>query len=274
MTNQNKQQTNSISLDLENLQKKYNNLLIKYQQAVSNYVSFLNSLTLSKSQPMTQIKGSVYWGTTGVGQTNAGTIQDCQALCSNTPGCSGATFNQSDHGRPICWLRGGESSIVGGLPNDYAIIPKSKQLLLTMEDINQQLITVNTQIVNKIKASEPEFYKNNAEGTRKSQELVNNYKNLMKERAKLLELLDQYETLNNTEDENQIKITKNYYSYILLFILALVVSFLLFKISYSGSINTSSIQYGGELGINAYYILFVIIIIIIIINYAVRYFYI
>ena len=46
--NSNKNQTNnmnksdSLSLNLENLQKRYSNLLIEYKQSVTDYINYLN----------------------------------------------------------------------------------------------------------------------------------------------------------------------------------------------------------------------------------------
>jgi hypothetical protein len=216
------------------------------------------------NQPLVTIQGQAFNGTGSAGQSSATTLQDCVASCASSDKCSGATFISNK-----CEIRTGDSPIVPSSNNSYAIIPKGKQLLLNMENINQQLLVVNKQLVDKIKVSKPIYDEKNNDARLKNKELIQNYEKLLKERKNIKKILDEYETLENTETENQIKINQNYYSYILLLILGFAVGFLLYKMF---STNTSSsLQYGGDLGINAYYIIFGLIIVIIIFNYSLKY---
>jgi len=216
------------------------------------------------SQPIVDIKGFAFTGTGSIGQSSARTLQDCKAQCSSNSNCSGATFVSNQ-----CQLRTGEGPIVPSSNDSYAIIPKGKQLLLNMETINQQLISTNNQIKSKITVSQPTYYDIKGKVDEKSNELQNNYKGLIAERENIRKLLDEYETLNRTDDENQIKISQNYYTYILLFILVAAIIFLIVKLNLPSS--SSTIQYGGELGINTYFIIYAIIVAIIFINFSVNY---
>lgn len=336
----------TITMDLENLQQKYSNLLLQYKQNVTDYINYLNlqvqrpcdkfrsdskgvdqkcydyiwkksgcitqapnanmdwakqqtlngliydsflwatmtdynhrkgcygdSTLYSKetspnykiNQPeLVSIRGQSYIGTGSAGQSNANTLQDCIASCSQNSNCNGATFVSNR-----CELRTGDGQVVPSSNDSYAIIPKSKQMLLNMEDINQQLISINKQITDKIKLNEPKFYKNDSEGKKKQQELIDNYKILIGEREKIYELLNQYETLNSVKDEEDVRINKNYYTYILLIGLLLAILFIFYKISITNVSQT--IQYGGELGKSTYVILFTLILIIIAINIFVKY---
>lgn len=274
------QNSTSITMDLENLKQQYSNLLLQYKSAVTDYINYLNvqsqqpcgSYTSSSkgidqacyNQELVSIQGQAFNGTGSAGQSSATTLQDCIASCSNSDTCTGATFILNK-----CEIRTGDSPIVPSSNNSYAIIPKGKQLLLNMENINQQLLDVNKELVGKIQMSEPAYNQQSSETTSKNQELIQNYQNLIQEREKIAEILNQYETLDNTDNENQIKITQNYYSYILLFILAIAFIFLLYKIIPTNT--TQVIQYGGELGSNAYYMVFRLIIFIIILNFAIKY---
>jgi len=336
----------SITMDLENLQQEYSNLLIKYKQAVTNYISYLNiesqkpcinfsadsknvdqkcydyiwkkagckttgvvnantswaqSQTLNgliydsflwatltdnthrqgcygtstdyttatqpdykiNNPPLTSIQGMAYTGTGSAGQSTATTLQECQADCASSSTCTGATFVSGK-----CNLRVGDSPIIPSSNDSYAIIPKGKQLLMSMNDLNNQLLNINKQISNKIQTGQPVYNKFQSQTDDKSRELLKNYKELEAERENIRKLLKEYETLDTTENENQIKITQNYYTYILLFILAIAVIFLLVKITSLGTSSTvPTVQYGGELNIKAYYILFVIIIMALGINF-------
>jgi len=316
--NFNENESDSITMDLENLRQKYSNLLIQYKGAVADYVNYLNvqsqqpcgNFTANSKgidqkcyeyiwkksgcgagnvQPKQQqswasnqtsapnykinneelvtIKGQAFNGTGSAGQSTATTLQDCVASCASSDTCTGATFVSNK-----CEIRTGDSPIVPSTQDSYAIIPKGKQLLLNMEDINQQLLDVNKQLVSKIQVSEPVFDKFNNDTKSKNQELIQNYKSLLEERRNIAKILNEYETLDNTENENLIKIDQNYYSYILLLILLVALIFLLYKMfSTTTPAPASPLQYGGELGINAYYIVFGLIIFVIILNFSIKY---
>jgi hypothetical protein len=268
--NQKENKSNSTTIDLEKLQQKYNTLLAQYKSAVYEYTNFLSQQANKpkNTQMLVSIKGYAFNGTGIAGQSQATTLQDCEAECAKLSNCSGATFVSNK-----CLLRSGDSPIMLSSQGSYAIILKSKQLLLNMEYINQQLMAINKQIVNKIKTSEPKYYKYASESSKNTQELINNYDYLTSEREKILNLLRQYETLDEAENQNQIKINQNYYSYILLSILAIAVIFLLYKVSIP-SIPSSQpvVQSSGELGISAYYIVFFLIFLTLGIHYFYKYF--
>ncbi len=262
-SNTNQKNNNSITIDLENLQKQYSNLLTKYQSAVSEYISYLNS---NKKNKFVSIKGKAYLGTGSAGSSTADTVQECIASCSQNSKCTGATFVSNQ-----CQIRTGNSNIIASNnSNSYAIIPKEKQLLLNMENINDQLININKQISRTIQKGEPVYNKSQKLSREKTKELIQSYSKLLEERDNIKVMLNQYETLNDTNSETQIKINQNYYSYILLLILAVAVCFLLYKMTSSNSQPqfTSNIQYGGDLNNNVY----LIIVIIIAVIFCTRYF--
>ena len=271
------QNSSSITMDLESLRQKYSNLLIKYERAVADYVNYLNSQSQTPTKyntstaninmkQLVSIQGQAFNGTGSAGQSSATTLQDCMASCSKSDKCTGATFVSNN-----CQLRTGDSTLVPSSQKSYAIIPKEKQLLLNMEDINQQLLNVNKELVSKIKVSEPAYDKINNDSISKNQELIKNYESLLEERRNIEKMLDEYETLDNAENENQIKINKNYYLYNLLLIIAIAIIFALYKMFSANSSSSPVVQYGGDLGANAYCMVFGLIIFIIILNFSIKY---
>jgi hypothetical protein len=279
--NKNQVNSNSFSMDLESLSQKYSKLLIQYKAAVTDYVNYLKSITIIEnsnhessgpnykinSEQYTSLQGMAFNGSGTAGQSDATTLQECQASCANLSNCTGATFVSEK-----CLVRTGNSPIVPAGNDSYAIIPKSKQLLLNMEDINQQLLDTNKELTKKINTLQPIFDKTTQNTTSKNQDLINNYKLLNQERENILNLLRQNETLESVENENLVKINQNYYSFILLSILAIAIIFLLFKFSFSGNATPQVLQYGGELSSNTYYIIFGILLLIIGINCYNKYF--
>jgi hypothetical protein len=221
---------------------------------------------------LTAIKGEAFWGTGQVGSqspyTNI-TIEECKALCSSTNGCSGATYNPTAHGQPMCWLRSGDATPIPALDSDYAILPEGKELLMNMENINQQLIDTNNQIL-KLVGNGGDIY-NAQSSARKSnaEELIKNYLQLTVERDKIIKMVNQYQSLDQEQLQGNIKINQHYYSYLLLLALAIAVIFILYKSS-GGTISVSPeqiIKPVQALGSNIYYIIFGIILTILLFIY-------
>lgn len=259
----NSNKSNSVAMDLEKLQQDYSTLLIKYRAAVSDYMLSLNNKTTKPN--LVIIQGQSYLGTGSAGVSNATKLQDCVASCSSNSKCTGATFISNK-----CDIRIGDTDLTPSTSNSYAIVPKQKQLLMNMEEINSRLLIINKEINDKIQVYQPQFYKNTEEGKKRTEELIKNYENLMRERENIIELMRENETLDITENQNQLITNRNYYAYIILSIFAIIVFYFLYKVSFTTTSPT--IQYGGDLGINAYYILFILILTIIAINFLLRYF--
>lgn len=339
--------SNSVTMDLENLQLKYTNLLAQYKSAVYEYTNFLSqqstqpcskysgaSKNISKdcyqsiwnrsgctttafnaqspawiqnqtlndiinksflwatnttpihrqqcygnstkystaTQPdykfykpqLVAMDGYAFNGTGIAGPSKATTLQDCQAECANLPNCTGATFVSNK-----CSLRKGDSAIISANKGSYAIVPEGKKLLLNMENINRELIAVNKELVTKFQMGGPILNRNITENKDNTNKLMNNYKKLMAERDEILNSLREYETLDISENQNEIIIYKNYYSYILLSILAISMLFLLYTFySQPDQSSTSTVQYGGKLTMTTYYIIIFMILLIVGINYS------
>jgi hypothetical protein len=271
-------ESESAILNLEILSAKYDNLLMQYKQAVADYISYLNS-TNSGNKTLTSIKGQAFWGTGQAGtQAAYNDISDvigCSALCLKTSNCTGATFNPTSYGKPMCWLRTGDGNPVPSKPEDYAIMPSATILLLNIQSINTQLTNVNNQILEKINNSNTLYSDQYEERSQKAAILLANYQKLNDERINIENMVNKYQDLDQAQIQGSIKINENYYSFLLLFALSIFIIIILYKISLSSNSSSSSGSFfnqqggelGGELGINVYYIILVIIILAIVIYY-------
>ena len=219
--------------------------------------------------PMTTMPGRAFWGSGSVSVTAGGTQEQCKAMCSAAANCSGATYNPTAYGQPMCWLRTGEGQVVPALDSDVAIIPEAKKYLMIIESTNKKLISTNQQIQNIISKSQPVYNSMKTEGQEKNQELIQNYMHLVVERERIAEMLKSYEDLDKSEQEGEMRVTQKQYSYILLVIIAVGVIVLLYK--FSGVLTSESQQpynqTGGELPQSTYYVLLIFIILIILFNY-------
>jgi hypothetical protein len=198
--------------------------------------------------PLVSVPGSTYWGATSITVNNSATLQECQASCANTPNCTGATFNATAHGQPMCWLRGGDGNIAGGLDTDYAIVPKGKQLLENIQNINQQLTNINKQIQSKTDSGQPIYTEQSRLRHLKTSGLISQFISLTEERKKIDEMIKDYQTLDEKQTQGNLTINKNYYSFVLLLFLAIIIIFVLFY--FGGSSSSSNSQGQPQPNIN------------------------
>lgn len=238
----------SAIMDLEKLQKQYSVLLLQYKQSVIEYTNHIqsnnnnnnNNNSNDDSKTMVSIPNAAYLGKGSAGETDVTTLQDCEAVCSSTKNCSGATFISGK-----CNIRTGDSTILPSDGESYAIVPKSKQLLMRMEGLNKQLLELNTKISQTIKHSQPIYTDLKKEQYIQNIELMKRYKQLEKERENILKLLDDYSTLSTTENANQIRSNQQYYIYLLLVVLAIAIAGLLIYLTNSNP-NPKSNAYSNS----------------------------
>jgi hypothetical protein len=276
----------SIVLDLESLNAEYRNKLIEYRQAVANYVNYLKqdikpdtsvdrspwckqivaagwctsklgqeqnvsyycpkSCNELKKKEMVTIKNATYWGTGPIAQNNSATLQECSASCAMTDGCTGATFNATDSAKPMCWLRSGDTDITGGKDSDYAIVPKGKQMLMIVQKINMRLSEINQQIQKITQNGQETYDSQTPERKTNMAELARQYIQLNEEREKIDNTINDYQTLDQQQIQGDLTANKNYYSFVLLLLLAIITIFVLYKVGFSFNSETnSSVLSGG-----------------------------
>ena len=276
----------SIVLDLESLNAEYRNKLIEYRQAVANYVNYLKqdikpdtsvdrspwckqivaagwctsklgqeqnvsyycpkSCNELKKKEMVTIKNATYWGTGPIAQNNSATLQECSASCAMTDGCAGATFNATDSAKPMCWLRSGDSAVTGGKDSDYAIVPKGKQMLMIVQKINMRLSEINQQIQKITQNGQETYDSQTPERKTNMAELARQYIQLNEEREKIDNTINDYQTLDQQQIQGDLTANKNYYSFVLLLLLAIITIFVLYKVGFSFNSETnSSVLSGG-----------------------------
>ncbi len=243
-----------------------------YTNVGSNYL-----LKLIPQNNLTNIKGQVFWGSGPINSnTNVTTVNDCEALCSSTNKCSGATFNISNN---TCSLRTGEGDLVSSSDDNYAIIPENIKYLNTLKQLNKRLTDINKQIIQLINQNKP-FYNTLSEKENERSNLLNqNYEQLNYEQIKIAKFLQDSEDLDEAQNQGNITTNKNYYKFILLLIILIVCIVILLKFSSSASIapyisNISSISNNEQSTSNPsnpYYKIFGIIIFCLIIYYFMKY---
>jgi NADH:ubiquinone oxidoreductase subunit 3 (subunit A) len=225
-------------LDLETLTKKYDNLLIQYNQAQIDYANFLNenkNNTTSSSKNFTTVTNAVVFDSnSNITTTNANTLEKCIALCSSNSTCKSATFNPVDYVKPQCWLNKNEGRLISAAGfNNTAIIPKEKELLLIITSLNSQLYDVNNQILRMMKNinnNRPLYNEITQQRYNQFNKLNENLNKLKLERIKLSDKIHQFETLDEEQNYTNLTINKSYYTFLILLLLFCLCIFILGKI--------------------------------------------
>lgn len=244
---------NSIMLNLETLMAEYENTLAQYNQARADYAAFLQNIKTSSQlkSSLSQIKGMNYWGTSRVGSQPFFSVTNpdqCQAMCSNFNGCFAATYSaptsQSTSAR--CYLVAGESSLVAGQPNDYAIVPTYMMHVKKLNELNNKLIGLYQQIIGVMNDTTFDFSGFMLTQLTKNETTLNDeYEKLMEQKAIIKHQLRELEELENQNDEWHIYTTQNYYWYLLLLLIAIVIIIIFIIISYGFNKSSTNIV-GGK----------------------------
>jgi hypothetical protein len=248
-----------------------------YGNDVSNNAVFNTTTSVDYNilnQPLSYIKGQSFLGSGSLNKKqNVSSVNDCQALCSSTNNCTGATFNISNN---TCSLRTGEGELLSSSDDNYAIIPEGKRYLNILKKLNKKLIDINKKIIELINKNKP-FYNTLSEKENDRSNLLNqNYKQLNKEQIKIANFLKDSQDLDEAQNEGTILINKNYYKFVFLLIIIIVCIIVLIKFSSSSGAsyvsNISSISNNNENQTsNPYYKIFGIIIFCLIIYYFMKF---
>lgn len=255
----------SIALNLETLRAEYKKLLIQYKQASLNYVNYLRERSLTEndkngSSTMVSIPGQAFWGTAGVSQIEAKSLQECEVACANNSKCDGATFNSSKN---TCWIRSGKTSVVPASSEDTAIMSRGAYLLSIVEGLNSELLRVNNEILIIINTSRDIYEEQDENEAIKSQTLLKNHRDLTNEKSTIERMLLEYRNLDQTQKDTSLVVYKNYYTFLLLLGIVILVCVLLVKFSVEAnwqtdipSFNFNFLNFDGDLSSVTYFVVF------------------
>lgn len=195
-------------LQLESLNTDFKNKLILYKQANIDYIDSLNS-----SKKYTTLPNKNYWGSSGIKEISVATTQECEALCSSDATCTGATF---DSLRSYCWTRSGTSAILDDV-NSSAIVPQSSILLSKVASLNEELITLQSQIKTKVDTLAKPI------DTSSIKELDTTYSQLLDARVNIASLMQQYQDIEQNYNDKTIYVEQTNSSLTFWIIIAIIV---------------------------------------------------
>ncbi len=233
------------TIKLETLEKEFDIVMKMYEEAYKTYVSSMsdniavkddtNNTTSSSPTKYITLKGRTYWGTSGLKEGSASSIEECQTMCSEFGNCEGATYNSSKN---YCWARSGEGTADASEdPDDNAIVPELKQNAIVLKMLNDKLIELNTKILAELKnvekeasesiaipSSSPSFSSNNNNGSgSKSTNLKGQLDSLTKDKSHIDQLMQQIQNIDAEFKDSHTTVIQSNVSYIFYFIIALII---------------------------------------------------
>lgn len=214
------------SSKLQLLSDTFNSTLATYQQTYQEYINTIDS----SDNTLMVVPDSAYIGKANIGITANSTVDNCLSLCGTNPSCSGATFNTTSND---CTLSSGYGNVIKSKQTD-SIVQKAIMYSYLLQNLNQKLMDINNQMSQIIKDSYSQYQNNIKEKEAKEQLLQNNYNILIQERNQIDEMVRQFETINSAYDNGTINLNSNYYSYISLLLITILLVFLLIRFSFTG----------------------------------------
>ena len=205
---------------IDSLIQQYETTMTAYNQTYQDYTAAINT-------GYTQLPGKAYTGLAGgqVSYSTAKNADQCQGTCSKLPNCGGATFtpNQMTNNCKV------SQSVNTSIPNygissssgNVAIVKKSLVYAAKLYGLNEKLLSLNNQIQNAI-AANPSYNVDNINGQKKAegQVMMNEYDKLMKQRADIKKLIDEYDSINSSNINSSLVVNQQMMNY-RLFIIAL-----------------------------------------------------
>jgi NADH:ubiquinone oxidoreductase subunit 3 (subunit A) len=220
------------SSQIQTLSNKFNTLLSEYQSTYNDFIDAVNS----NDNTFITVDNSAFNGANIINTVPMSNLNSCSTSCSSNASCSGATFTTNNNN---CTLSSGNGNIIQST-NSTAIVKQAMYYSYQLQNLNQQLLDINEQINNNINQSYSSYQKNLNDVSERDQALQQNYVVLTGERENIKRMINEYETLNSAQENGEINTTMNYYNYIILVFIVILLIFLLLRFS------ISSDQYGGS----------------------------
>jgi hypothetical protein len=211
----------------QTLSNQFNSLLQEYQ---STYKSFTENINSSNNNNLVSLPNFAYNGGTTIDTITDATVENCQTSCTSNSSCTGATFNSSNNN---CTLTSGKGMLLNS-SGSTAIVDKALYYSYKLQNLNQQLIDVNSQLSQSINKNVAGYSQNLQQVQQQSQNLQQNYHVLEEEREVIKRMIRDFKTLNSAQENGEINVTMYYYNYIVLLLITILLTFLLIKFSVTG----------------------------------------
>jgi len=195
---------------------------------------------LTENKNFVSLKGRTYWGISGLKEGAVDSENDCKALCSSDPLCTGATYNA---GKAYCWTRSGKGDIAPGLGDDVALITEVTQNANTVQQLNDKLTELNLKIGEALNKAIPEVRLQMNEKAEKQDTLQSVYSQLLIDRKNIDSMLKEYQMIEQQYDDKTIYVEQNHSAHILWIIIAILVIIFTLKMQFFPNTKSNPIKF-------------------------------
>jgi hypothetical protein len=216
-----------MSNELQELSNKFNSLLTEYTDTYQKYMDAIKT----KDATFTTIKDFSFSSDSNIDTLNDTDVENCKTSCLSNSSCIGATFNNSSNS---CLLSGGTNGKLVSASDSTAIVKQAMYYSHELQRLNAELIDINKQIMTLTKNKYSEFKQSQKQVQDQDQAINNNYRTLEQERMQINQMVRQFEIINSAYEDGNIHVTSNYYSYIVLLFIAILLVLLFIKFSING----------------------------------------
>lgn len=182
--------------------------------------------TYSIGKEFVELPGRTWWGTYGIKEGTAETKDDCVSMCASDDNCTGATFNPV---KKYCWTRGGKGSVSVGQPDDNALLPKLKSVMIILNGLNDKLMDINKELRAETKKINPILKQERQENEAKQQKFDQYYNDLSDDKLEMAKLLNEYNSVESDLDNQTIFVEQQNLSYRLWILLSIIIVLITLK---------------------------------------------
>ena len=184
------------------------------------------SPTYSLGNEYTELPGRTWWGTYGIKEGAVKTKEECISMCASDSSCTGATFNPV---KRYCWTRGGDGTVSVGSPDDTALIPKLKGVLLILSVLNDKLISINEELRAETKKITPTLKEEEKHNEHQQRKFDKYYNELYYDKSEMSKMLNEYNNIDAELNDQTLFVNQQNLSLRLWTLFTIIICFIVFK---------------------------------------------
>jgi hypothetical protein len=191
----------------------------------TNYTT-KTSPTYSLGNEFDELPGKTWWGTYGIKEGTVNSKEECMSMCASNSSCTGATFNSV---KRYCWTRGGDGNVTPGMFTDSALIPKIKEVLLTLSELNNKLLSINEQLRAEVENINPKFEQDKLNNEIQKKKFDQYYNELYYDKTEMDKMIDEYNSINAELNDQTLFVNQQNLSLMLWTLFTLILCFFVIK---------------------------------------------
>jgi len=211
-------------LSIKSLETQFGVVYKQYQESLDNYNNALKKWMNGQKNYM-QLKSMGWRGGVTTSTNTANDVNECVAMCSSEP-CPYAVYSSDDKS---CTILGQNFIPEKGNENQTGIIPDVLFYALTVDHYNMILIQLSEEIMNEYEKIKPKYEDQIVEKNQKKEILKGTWNNLVNQREKIQELIQQHNSLDASNKEQTLFVNQQNGTFKVWFFLAIILILLFLK---------------------------------------------